>query len=300
MVKIFLAIAFFLAAAPCAAQRASIQIFNQPDVEEEGQLEAADPSFVDLSPGVETPAPEVEEAGDSMPPALANPFLLRRPLWASREMTVARFARNPHTVGECESGAFYAFPGIPGDVARRRETFFPQMARIACEAGIPIKLFDALIVQESGYNPFIVSRAGARGLAQLMPDTARGLGVTNTFDPIENMRGGARYLRQQLDRFGSWTLALGAYNAGPGRIEQYGGLPPFRETQDYVRRITVHVNRLTDLGVGRPILARVEPLRRARLLGFRGAVGQTSRNTLAPSVQMNAPAINTITGVPLK
>ena len=100
------------------------------------------------------------------------------------------------------------------------------------------RLFTALIDQESRFNPQAVSPKGAQGLGQLMPATARGLGVQNPFDPAENLNGAARYLTKQLDRFGSVSLALAAYNAGPGRVEQYGGVPPFRETQNYVQLIT--------------------------------------------------------------
>ena len=113
----------------------------------------------------------------------------------------------------------------------RRAAFYGMMSAVACEQGIPAGLFDAMIIRESGYNPVAISTANAYGLAQLMPGTAFGLGV-DRFDPLQNMRGGARYLRQQLDRFGQVHLALAAYNAGPGRVR--GGLVPrITETQAY-------------------------------------------------------------------
>jgi hypothetical protein len=114
---------------------------------------------------------------------------------------------------------------------------FREMARrIAEEEGIDPELFLRLVQQESSFRPGVVSSAGAIGLAQLMPGTARELGV-DPWDPEQNLRGGARYFRQQLDRFGTVPLALAAYNAGPGRVEQYGGIPPFRETQRYVQTV---------------------------------------------------------------
>ena len=107
----------------------------------------------------------------------------------------------------------------------------------AVKYGIPENLFRALVKQESGFNPRAVSPAGAMGLAQLMPTTAKALGVEDPFDPAQNLEGGAKYLRQQYDRFGRWDLALAAYNAGPGAVERYGGIPPYRETQNYVRNV---------------------------------------------------------------
>ena len=101
---------------------------------------------------------------------------------------------------------------------------------------VPENIFLRLVDQESRWNIRAVSAKGARGLAQLMPDTARLLKV-NPDNPSENLDGGARYLAQQYARFRSWRLALAAYNAGPGAVEKYGDVPPFAETQDYVRII---------------------------------------------------------------
>ena len=113
-----------------------------------------------------------------------------------------------------------------------------QMARDAARRnGIPEDLFLRLVQQESAWNPRAVSRAGAQGLAQLMPGTARYLGVRNVWDPYQNLDGGARYLREQYETFRSWRLALAAYNAGPEAVRRHGGIPPFRETRNYVRVI---------------------------------------------------------------
>jgi soluble lytic murein transglycosylase-like protein len=112
-----------------------------------------------------------------------------------------------------------------------------SLARAAARRhNIPEDLFLRLVQQESGWNPNARSNKGARGLAQLMPETARRLGV-DPDDPTDNLEGGARYLRTQYDAFGSWRLALAAYNAGPEAVQRHGGIPPFAETQNYVRVI---------------------------------------------------------------
>ena len=132
---------------------------------------------------------------------------------------------------------------VPGSAAPNvtyqgnyRGEYLAHARSAARRHGIPEDLFLRLVHQESRWNPSAISPAGARGLAQLMPDTAALLGV-NPDDPLQNLDGGARYLRMMFDRFGSWRLALAAYNAGPGAVEKHGGIPPYDETQNYVRAI---------------------------------------------------------------
>lgn len=105
---------------------------------------------------------------------------------------------------------------------------------MARKHNVPTDLFLRLVQQESAWNPRAKSHAGATGLAQLMPGTAKLLGV-NINDPRQNLEGGARYLRMMYNEFGSWRLALAAYNAGPQAVKKYGGVPPYRETKNYVR-----------------------------------------------------------------
>jgi len=119
------------------------------------------------------------------------------------------------------------------DYARLRE---PILAA-ARATGLPAALIDAVIRTESGYRVQAVSRAGAQGLMQLMPGTAREVGVRDPFDPAQNVLGGARYLRRMYDRFRSLRLAVAAYNAGPGAVERHGGIPPFEETRRYVKTV---------------------------------------------------------------
>jgi len=111
----------------------------------------------------------------------------------------------------------------------------------AAKFGISSRLLKAVAKAESNFNPNAVSRAGAQGVMQLMPSTARSLGVTNAFDARQNIMGGAQYLKTNLDRFGEIPLALAAYNAGPNNVEKYGGIPPFSETQNYVKNILANL-----------------------------------------------------------
>lgn len=99
-------------------------------------------------------------------------------------------------------------------------------------------IIDILTRHESGFDAEAVSPAGARGLMQLMPDTAASMGVTNIHDPVQNVSAGTRYLAQQYRRYGELQLALAAYNAGPSAVDSYGGIPPYSETQNYVASIT--------------------------------------------------------------
>lgn len=129
-----------------------------------------------------------------------------------------------------------AVAAVPRYSGNYRGAYLDVARAAARKHNIPEDLFLRLVHQESRWNPGAVSHKGAIGLAQLMPGTADLLRVDPN-DPQQNLDGGARYLRMMYDKFGDWTLALAAYNAGPGAVERHNGIPPFRETQDYVRII---------------------------------------------------------------
>ncbi|WP_163539724.1 lytic transglycosylase domain-containing protein [Gracilibacillus sp. YIM 98692] len=118
------------------------------------------------------------------------------------------------------------------------EQIMEMIHETASQFGIDTNLVKAVVETESNYDINAVSQVGAQGLMQLMPETAQSLGVQNPFNAKENIRGGVQYLKQMLDKYdGNKSLALAAYNAGPGNVDQYGGIPPFQETQQYVKKV---------------------------------------------------------------
>ena len=119
-----------------------------------------------------------------------------------------------------------------------RENIENLIEKYAEKTNLDPDFIKAVVKQESGFNPDAKSKCGAMGLMQLMPQTAKGLGVVDAFDPEQNIEGGVKYLKSMLNRFNNDPkLALAAYNAGPGAVQKYGDIPPYRETQNYVKNI---------------------------------------------------------------
>jgi soluble lytic murein transglycosylase-like protein len=135
------------------------------------------------------------------------------------------------------------------------------IAQAAARYGLDPAVLHGLIQQESGFNPSAHSSAGALGLTQLMPSTAASLGVTEPLNPTQSIEGGARYLSEMLSRFGGNTAdALAAYNAGASAVEQYGGVPPYAETQEYVAKVMANANAYRQTASPTPVTASSMPV----------------------------------------
>jgi soluble lytic murein transglycosylase-like protein len=133
--------------------------------------------------------------------------------------------------------------GAPAPASAGSSAYDATISQVAAREGLDPAVLHGLIQQESGFDPSARSSAGALGLTQLMPSTAASLGVAEPLNPTQSIEGGARYLKEMLERFGGNTAdALAAYNAGAGAVEQYGGVPPYAETQEYVAKVMANAN----------------------------------------------------------
>ncbi|MDX6568379.1 MAG: hypothetical protein QOH15_957 [Gaiellales bacterium] len=219
----------------------------------------------------------IEQRIASISPSAAQVF--GTPSTTSSAATPASFATQLQTAGVDQTGtaattlpdlvpstttppvtptATTATTSLPAPSNTQYDSLIQQAAR---DQGVDPALLKGLVQAESGFNPSSVSSVGAQGLTQLMPDTAKGLGVSNPFDPLQNLEGGARFLAGALKRFGNnEQLALAAYNAGPGAVERYGGIPPYAETQAYVPRVLDYANQYRAQGFGQtPTTAPANP-----------------------------------------
>ena len=192
-----------------SAQNAEINPVPSTDVIPGSRIEGSDHGFKLVTLGIWS-LPEAAPSSDMGPQITTRSGTVMKPLVIHRGLTQASL---------------------------RRSAFLSHVSAAETQYGLPTGLLDALIWTESRYNPFAVSRAGATGLGQLMPSTARDLGVLNRFDARANLWAAARYLRQLLDKFGMVHLAVAAYNAGPGAVERAGGIPLNGETPSYVRNV---------------------------------------------------------------
>lgn len=168
---------------------------------------------------------------------------------AMRESLAKQTASVRRQIGAPEDDSFFIVPMPPvaaveaGEMTADCDPLPPEMttplvARHAEASGVAPSILRAVIAQESAYRPCAISRAGAQGLMQLMPATARHLGVTDPLDPEQNVEAGSRFLKELLDRYGgNLVMALAAYNAGPSNVDAYGGVPPFSETGRYVDQV---------------------------------------------------------------
>jgi soluble lytic murein transglycosylase-like protein len=209
---------------------------------------------------------------------LRNGFTIRHAARESREGSVRLFLDDEKTsfidIPSAEVARYYseaealpvppaALPDVPPDVALIVKSTSQIVGEASRQHGVDQDFIQSVIRQESAGNARAVSRTGARGLMQLMPGTALHLGVSDSFSPEQNVHGGTLYLRELLERYdGDAIKALAAYNAGPGAVDRYKGVPPYRETRQYVQRVVRDYNK-SKRGAEKSSASAVKPARPA-------------------------------------
>ena len=179
----------------------------------------------------------VEKTGN-LPQNTTNPVSFDKVLQAGAKTKFGDLLTNPTTRVNAQIYTNTVQSVTPKEDYSSKTKIKELISRVSRKHGVDEKLVNALVKQESGFNPNAKSKVGAMGLMQLMPATAKGLGVQNAMDPEQNVEGGVKYLKSMLDKYnGNIILALAAYNAGPGAVDKYDGVPPYKETQNYVKSI---------------------------------------------------------------
>lgn len=184
----------------------------------------------------------IEEIQQQLATLQAGPTALQRGGDFATALQSATASQPAAAATQAPAGATPLAPvAAPSATGPLNTPFAAEIQAAAQKHGVDPALLTALVRQESNFNPNARSHAGATGLTQLMPGTAASLGVTDATDPVQALDGGAKYLKQQLDTFGGdERLALAAYNAGPGAVQRFGGIPPYAETQNYVKKVLAY------------------------------------------------------------
>ena len=183
--------------------------------------------------------------------------------------------------------------------SKNKDAFDAIIRQAASQHGVSEGLIKAVMHTESGFNTHARSPVGAQGLMQLMPATAKRFNVSNVYDPSENILGGARYLSWLLKRFnGNTQLALAAYNAGEGNVDKYGGIPPFRETQDYVKRVTSRFQNLYASGIAATAALSAQPQVIAQSANYTPTVTSRSDSVQKYNRQIISMSKNSFTDAP--
>jgi soluble lytic murein transglycosylase-like protein len=221
---------------------------------------------------------EPQRLSDHRPKFVAQTASSRRvPPWMGSRRAATTFPMSTiglPVIADCAPRP-YANSRLLGRTAEeRRRILYPLVQRAACEAGLPAGLMDAMLIQESRYNPMALSPKGAFGLGQLMPGTAKQLGV-DRYSLLGNLRGAARYLSWQLREFGRVDLALAAYNAGPGRVRAVRRIPRITETQNYVSKVLANWRVIeSSHSQSQPALTTHPPARAIWIADFRHSAGR--------------------------